>query len=342
MSVQALTWLHGVIMICTHPISHSLERLVTLTEQLLDIEITIKRLKETPYRGMLLDPYTYDTGDTYILVSTAYLGMLKDFVIARHCMTLLLKGSAFHTGNLKILSYNEESAYRGIKQIYLDILKEDSECGRKMETPQLLRILFQLYSHFYETCAEVPWDIIVNRWLYQHCPKMRKAQMYYLIKEGKRDMAALLPFKDSLPKKFFVMNKAMFYARDLYLADVLPSYDLMPVKNIPQMQKFEHLGVKEMLTTRWTRSSWYKTKVVGDRMKQILEENVLSDNENLKDTAYFTGIFNQGVAVTDLWCSYMHMENWFTWAPPEVHRVTDGRKEEIEASALRRIFGDLI
>jgi hypothetical protein len=329
-------------MICTHPISHSLERLVTLTEQLLDLEIIIKRLKETPYRGMLLDPYTYDTNETHILVSTAYLGMLKDFVIARHCMTLLLKGSAFQTGNLKVLSYNEESAYRGMKQIYLDILKEDSECGRKIETPQLLRILFQLYTHFYETCVEVPWDIIVNRWLYQHCPRMRKAQMYYLIKEGKRDMAALLQFKESLPKKFFVMNKAMFYARDLYLADVLPSYDLMPVKNIPQMQKFEHLEVKEMLTTRWTKSSWYKTKLVGDRMKEILEENVLSDNENLKDTAYFNGIFNQGVAVTDLWCSYMHMDTWFTWAPPEVHRVTDARKEEIEESALRQIFGDLI
>jgi len=137
--------------------------------------------------------------------------------------------------------------------------------------------------------------------------------MYYLIKEGKRDMASLLQFKESLPKKFFVMNKAMYYARDLYLAGVLPSYDLMPVKNIPQMQKFEHLEVKEMLTTRWT-----------------------------KDTAYFNGIFNQGVAVTDLWCSYMHMDTWFTWAPPEVHRVTDSRKEEIEESALRQIFGDLI
>ena len=101
-------------MICTHPISHSLERLVTLTEQLLDLEITIKRLKETPYRGMLLDPYTYDTNETHILVSTAYLGMLKDFVIARHCMTLLLKGSAFQTGNLKVLSYNEESVSCGM------------------------------------------------------------------------------------------------------------------------------------------------------------------------------------------------------------------------------------
>lgn len=229
-----------------------------------------------------------------------------------------------------------------MKQIYLDILKEDSESGRKIETTKLIRILFQLYTHFYETCAEVPWDIVVNRWLYQHCPKMRKAQMYYLIKEGKRDMAALLQFKESLPKKFFVMNKAMFYARDLYLADALPSEDLMPVKNIPQMQKFDHLEVKEMLTTRWTKSSWYKTKLVGDQMKRILEENVLSDNENLKDAAYFTGIFNQGVAVTDLWCSFMHMENWFTWASPEVHRVTDGRKEEIETSALQEIFGDLI
>jgi len=97
-------------MICTHPISHSLEELVALTEQVLEIEITIKRLKEIPYRGMLLDPYTYDTYETVILVSTDYLGMLKDFVIAKHCLTLLLKGSAFHTGNLKVLSYNEESS----------------------------------------------------------------------------------------------------------------------------------------------------------------------------------------------------------------------------------------
>jgi hypothetical protein len=327
---------------CKDPISRSLTTLIELTEQLLETDIMIKRMKDGPYRGMLIDPYTHDTDIPVIVVSTAYLGMLKDFVIARHVVSLLLRGSAELRGDHQVLSYDTDSVYRGMRQLYLDILKEDSKRGQRIETPKLLKILFELYTYFHEGLAEVPWDIIINRWLYLHCPKMRQAQLYYLVKESKRDMAKLLEFKDTLPHKFFVISKAFYYARDLYLAEILPSIDLQPVKNIPQMRRFENLGIKEMLTNRWTSSSWYKTKIVGDRMVVSLRDTFAGERETIKDVNYFKAIHDQGRVITDLWVSEMHMDGWFEWAPPARHLEHVRDSERMSHEALVRIFGALL
>ncbi|HOV67219.1 MAG TPA: hypothetical protein PLI31_02540, partial [Methanoregulaceae archaeon] len=299
-------------------------------------------LKDAPYRGVLVDPYTHATDVPVIVASTNYLGMLRDFVIARHVVALLLRGAAAERGDLRVLSYDQDSLARGMRQIYLDILKEDSVRGKRIETRKLLQILFELYRYFHEGLAEVPWDVIVNRWLYLHCPKMRQAQIYYLIKESKRDMAKLLEFKETLPHKFFVVSKAIYYTRDLYLAEVLPSIDLQPTKNIPQMRRFENLDLKEMLTNRWTRSSWYKTKLVGDRMVMTLRETFEAERETIKDLNYFKMIYDQGRSITDLWSREMHMGDWFVWNDPSRHEEVLRAGEQMNREALVRIFGSLI
>ncbi len=329
-------------MYCKEPLSRSLITLIELTERLLETEITIRCLKDAPYRGVLIDPYTHETDVPVIVASTSYLGMLKDYVIARHVVTLLLRGAADARGDYRVLSYDQDSVACGMRQIYLDILKEDSTRGRRIETKHLLQILFELFSYFHEGLAEVPWDVIVNRWLYLHCPKMRQAQLYYLVKESKRDMAKLLEFKETLPHKFFVVSKAIYYARDLYLAEVLPSIDLEPVKNIPQMRRFENLGLKEMLTNRWTRSSWYKTKLVGDRMVVSLRDTFAGERETIKDLTYFKMIYDEGRSITDLWSTEMHMNDWFVWSDPTRHIEAGRAGEKMNREALVRIFGGLL
>jgi len=329
-------------MYCKESLSNSLTTLIDLTERLLDTEITIRCMQSAPYRGLLIDPYTHETDVPMIVASTNYLGMLRDYVIARHVVTLLLRGSAVARGDYRVLSFDQDSVARGMRQIYLDILKEDSMRGQRLETKKLLKILFELYTYFHEGLAEVPWDIIVNRWLYLHCPKMRQAQLYYLVKESKRDMAKLLEFKETLPHKFFVVSKAIYYARDLYLAEVLPSIDLQPVKNIPQMRRFENLGLKEMLTNRWTKSSWYKTKLVGDRMVVSLRDTFAGERETIKDQVYFKTIYDQGIRITDLWSREMHMDDWFVWNEPGCHTEAARAGDAMNREALVRIFGGLL
>ncbi len=329
-------------MYCKEPLSRSLITLIELTERLLETEITIRCLKDAPYRGVLVDPYTHETDVPVIVASTSYLGMLKDYIIARHVVTLLLRGAADARGDYRILSYDQDSLSRGMRQIYLDILKEDSARGQRIETRKLLQILFELYTYFHEGLAEVPWDVIVNRWLYLHCPKMRQAQLYYLVKESKRDMAKLLEFKDTLPHKFFVVSKAIYYTRDLYLAEVLPSIDLSPTKNIPQMRRFENLDLKEMLTNRWTRSSWYKTKLVGDRMVLTLRDTFEGEVDTIKDVTYFKKVYDQGRSITDLWSREMHMDDWFIWNEPSRHAEMVRAGEGMNREALVRIFGNLL
>ena len=135
----------------------------------------------------------------------------------------------------------------------------------------------------------------------------------------------------------------MFYARDMFLAKTLPADELMPVLNIPQMKKFNHLEVKEMLTTRWTQTAWYQSKVFGDNMLAIMERplNLVKwDAEPTLD--HYFDLYKIGVNLTDNFISYMTMKDWFVWEEPKHLLEAHKNKEEFERRALKKIFGDLI
>ncbi len=127
-------------------------------------------------------------------------------------------------------------------------------------------------------------------------PQLRKTQLYYLMKEGKMDMDDMMEYESVIPRRYFVLSKSMFYARDQYLAKTLPADQLMPVVNIPQMKKFNHLEVKEMLTTRWTHTSWYQSKIFGDTMLEIMEKYLQNIDWNAEPGLdYFHEIYQTGV-----------------------------------------------
>jgi hypothetical protein len=174
-------------------------------------------------------------------------------------------------------------------------------------------------------------------------PQIRKTQLYYLMKEGKVDMDEMMEFEDIIPRRYFVLNKSMFYARDQYLARTLPADQLMPVVNIPQMKKFNHLEVKEMLTTRWTHTSWYQSKIFGDTMLEIMEKYLQKIDWNAEPSLdYFHEIYQSGVRLTNHFISYMSMNDWYVWESPRHLLEAQKQKAEYEHAALKRIFGDLI
>jgi hypothetical protein len=325
------------------PLSKSIRRFVSQTEELLDTEISLLRQPEAEPGGTLVDVYTYDIEKNVIIFPAQYVGLLKDFVIAKHCTHLLIKGAAAKKSGYKVCSYTEESVYRGIRQIYLDALKDEAKKENKLPVQKLIQMLFILFSHFNDDLNELPWNAIVNASVYHRMPKIRKTQLYHIMKESKNDMDEMIEQENIVPRRYFVLNKAMFYARDMFLAKTLPADELMPVLNIPQMKKFNHLEVKEMLTTRWTQTAWYQSKVFGDNMLAIIDKPLGLVNWTGEPTLdYYHELYKVGVLLTDNLVSYMTMRDWFVWEEPKHLLAAHEVKEEYEHKALKRIFGDLI
>lgn len=325
------------------PLSKPIRLLVRRTEDLLDTEISLMRNPEADHNGTLVDIYSYNVDKNIIIFPARYTGLLKDFIIARHCVHLLIKGAAAKRSRYLVCSFTKESMYRGIHQIYIDALKDEAKKEKKLPVDKLIRMPGILYSNFNDDINELPWNPITNARVYHCMPQLQKTQLYYLIKEGKDDMDEMMEHEKIIPRRYFVLNKSMFYARDQYLAKTLPADELMPVVNIPQMKKFNHLEVKEMLTTRWTHTSWYQSKFVGDAMLGIMEKYLRQidwDAESGLD--YFQELYQTGVALTNHFISYMSMKDWFVWESPKHLLEAREKKRDYEFEALKRIFGDLI
>jgi hypothetical protein len=325
------------------PLSKPIRRFIVQTEEILDTEISLLRQPEAEPGGTLVDTYTYDIETNVIIFPAQYVGLLKDFVIAKHCTNLLIKGAAAKKGRYKVCSYTEDSVYRGMRQIYLDALKDEARKENKLPVQKLLQMLFILFSHFNDDLNELPWNAIVNASVYHRMPKIRKTQLYHIMKESKNDMDEMMEQETIIPRRYFVLNKAMFYARDMFLAKILPADELMPVLNIPQMKKFNHLEVKEMLTTRWTQTAWYQSKVFGDNMLEIIERPLYQVNWSDEPTLdYYFDLYKVGVNLTDHLIGYMTMRDWFVWDAPKHLLDAHEHKEQYEKKALKKIFGDLI
>ena len=268
------------------PLSKPIRRFINQTEEMLDTEISLLRQPDADPGGTLVDVYTYDMEKNInvIIFPAQYVGLLKDFVIAKHCTNLLMKGAAHKKTKYLVLSYTEESVYRGMRQIYFDALKDEAKKEDKLPVNKLIQMLFILFTHFNDDLNEIPWNAITNASVYHRMPKIRKTQLYHVMKESKNDMDEMIEQEKIIPRRYFVLNKAMFYARDMFLAKTLPADELMPVLNIPQMKKFNHLEVKEMLTTRWTQTAWYQSKVFGDNMLELVDRHL--DNAGMECPAH--------------------------------------------------------
>jgi hypothetical protein len=325
------------------PLSKPIRRFINTTEDLLDTEISLIRQPDVEPGGTLVDIYTYDIERNVILFPAQYMGLLKDFIIAKHCTNLMIKGAAAKKGEYRICSFTEESVSRGLRQIYLDALKDEAKKVTKLPVQKLIQMLFILFSHFNDDLNELPWNAIINASVYHRMPTIRKTQLYHVMKESKHDMDEMMEQETIIPRRYFVLNKAMFYARDMFLAKTLPADALMPVLNIPQMKKFDHLEVKEMLTTRWTHTAWYQSKVFGDNMLAIIEKPLLQVNWSAEPSIdYYYDLYKIGFNLTNQLISYMTMKDWYVWEEPKHLLTANQNKEKYENIALQRIFGDLI
>lgn len=325
------------------PLSKPIRRFLSQTEQLLDTEVSLLRQPDADPGGTLVDKYTYDIDRNVIIFPAQYVGMLKDFIIAKHCTHLLMKGAAAKKGKYLVCSYTEDSVYKGMRQIYIDALKDEAKKEKKLPVNKLIQMLFILFLHFNDDINELPWNAIVNASVYNRLVKIRKTQLYHVMKESKNDMDEMMEQETIVPRRYFVLNKAMFYARDMYLAKTLPADELIPVINIPQMKKFNHLEVKEMLTTRWTHTAWYQSKYFGDNMLSIIEKPLgpVKWTEPMSLDHYYD-LYKVGVLLTDNLLSYMTMREWFAWEEPKHLLNAHDVKGEYEKVALKKIFGDLI
>ena len=325
------------------PLSKPIRRLVMQTEEMLDTQISLLRQPEAEPGGTLVDIYTYDIEKNVIIFPAQYIGLLKDFIIAKHCTNLLIRGAAHKKSKYQVLSYTEDSVALALRQIYIDALKDEAKKENKLPVDKLIQMLFIIFTQFNEDINEVPWNAMVNASVYHRMPKIRKTQLYHVMKESKNDMDEMMEQESIIPRRYFVLDKAMFYARDMFLAKTLPADELMPVLNIPQMKKFNHLEVKEMLTTRWTHTAWYQSKVFGDNMLEIVDKHLDKVEWNTPPTLdHYLELYKLGVNLSNHLISFMSMKDWYIWEDPKHLLAAHEKKGEYEKQALKKIFGDLL
>lgn len=318
-------------------ISPALRELISHIEELLNTEVIIHREAEAPPYGLLIDIYSHNVNKNVIAYSNSQLGLLKDFVIAENCIRLLMRGISHKSGNYRILSYDSQSAAKGMYQIYLDTLKDEKT--RELEIWQKKKMMYYLYMLFHESLIDLPGTILSNIYITKECPMLHNAQAYFLIKESMRDMHELVTFKDMLPRRYFVMHNAMYYARDMFLADITAEIKLNPLINIPELQKFRNLDVKEMMTYRWSQSYWYHTKIVGDAMSNIVRMAINLDFSRERSSDFYADMYSAGIDITNRWLVMMRMQGWYMWEPPEHLRSAEQHSREIEQEATQAVFG---
>lgn len=322
----------------SYNLSPDLRLLLHKTAENLGMEVILHRQNDAPRYGILVDDYTFGSGKNVIVFPSSVLGMLKDYIIAENSYRLLFNGMGAKAGRFKVLSYSKSHAVTALKQIYLDILKDEKT--RNMDLWRKKKLLFYLYILFLETLSEIPWTLLSNLLISVHLPVMRNAQIYFLLKESMRDMHELVTVKDFLPQRYFVMHNAMYYARDNVLAYMLSEFKLNPVINIPELQKFKNLDMKEMMSHRWSSSVWYHTKMVGDAMSTILKGEITIDAPRLADPATLAVAYDCGVSMTNRWIGMMGMEDWYYWTDPADRRAAFTNQDAIEAAAIKELFAE--
>lgn len=305
-------------------------------EERIGTEVNLHRQPDAPHRGLLIDKYSHPTERNVILFSSEQLGLLKDFVIVQNCTKLAIRGIASNAGKYRMLSYGEECGVTGMEQVYLDILKDTKT--RELDFDMKKKMIFYIYLLFHETISDIPWDILGHIQIAHQCREMRTAHVYFLLKESMRDMHDLVTIKDSIPNRYFVMHNAMFYARDLLLAEALAEYKLNPIINIPELQKFKNLSMMEMMTHRWQKSPWYHTKLVGDYLFNAMKKLNIID---VGKEGNYERMFSTGTELTDRWLKLMHLSNFYRWDSPENLQESVKNQEAIENAARMKIFGEI-
>ena len=158
------------------PLSKPIRLFVSQAETILDTEISLLRSPDADPNGSLVDIYTYDIEKNTIILPAHYTGLLKDFIIARHCVHLLIKGAAGKKSRYLVCSFTGDSVYRGIHQIYIDALKDEAKKKQKLPVTKLIQMLNILFTNFNDDINELPWNPITNARVYHRLPQIRKTQ----------------------------------------------------------------------------------------------------------------------------------------------------------------------
>lgn len=324
-------------------LSAPLRRLIATAEACSGSEVLLHRDQEAPLSGLLLDTPTYHIKNNIIVFPASMLGLLKDTVIALNSVKLLCRLVAHHQGRLRVLSFDQESALQGARQIYLDMLKDDRT--RHLPPAKKKKLLIYIYLLYQETLSDLPYNIVAHLYLATRMPLFRNAQVYLLMKESMQDMHELVAIKEFLPRRYFVLYNALHYARDTLLAEALAAYRLNPLIHIPEMRKFRNLDLKEMMTKRWSESSWYHAKIAGDLFVSVLRESLQKEREMLERSeeegvSIFLEIQETGRGMVERLLELMVMKGWYLWSPPSGAVSTGKMPPEMENAIMHVIFGE--
>ncbi|KUG14207.1 hypothetical protein ASZ90_016154 [hydrocarbon metagenome] len=319
-------------MTTTYAISEPLRGLLHHAQGILGTDIVLKRQRNVPLTGLLLDTYLAGNERNIIFFPEDALGTLKDFIIAKETIRLLLMGAACGSERGKVLSYDVASAKRGMEQIYRDSLKDEQT--RTIPLAEKKEIIPGIFFLFHERLIELPRLITAQVLVSRLCPALRNPQTYSLVRESMVDMHSLDPMRERIPLRYFVLHQGMYYARDMFLSLKLSAYDLHPEINIPELQAFRGLDVRQMMDHRWSQSPWVHTKIAGDAMANLMGIALSVDIDRKPDSGYYLELADCVNTAVHRWMTMMSMQDWYFWDTTDSYQDSVARREEIMKQAI--------
>jgi hypothetical protein len=319
-------------------LSGPVRSLIHQAENLLETKIVLKRHRDAPRTGYLLDTFLLGSDRNIIIFPDDNMGTLKDFIIAKHILKLVMQGTAYRGGGGKVLMFDVPSAVRGMNQIYLDSLKDEKT--RNLSVQEKKEIISDLFLLFHERLMDLPWVITAHILISKRCPFLRNPQVYSLIRESILDMHSLDPKKEQIPLRYFVMHQGMYYARDMLLAFKLSEHTLHPEINIPELQVFRNLDVQQMMEYRWSQSPWVHTKIVGEAMANLMDIALFIDLDQKPDGRFYQEVSQCVIAAIHRWMTMMNMQDWYFWDFPGSYHIFLKNRQNIRQRALNEVFPD--
>lgn len=321
-----------------YSLSEPVRCLLQEAEGLLETSIIVKRQRDVPRTGYLVDEYLLGSDRNIILFPEDTLGTLKDFIIAKHTIRLLLLGITGRNGTGRVLAFDASSATRGMEQIYLDSLRDEQTRG--LSLPEKKEIIPEMYFLFHQKLMDIPLVIAAHILISRFFPVLRNPQLYLLMQESMQDMHSLDHLRGRIPLRYFVMHQGMLFARDMLLAFKLSSYDLHPEINIPELRAFRNVNVRQMMDYRWSRSPWVHTKIVGEALANLMDIALTTNFDQEPDRQFYEDV---RVCVTNAvhrWMTMMSMQDWYFWNTPEFYRNSLKCGDDIRRIALDTVFSE--
>ena len=165
---------------------------------------------------------------------------------------------------------------------YIDMQEDIENLAKKLPEEKTAEILKMLYEGTVRQVTNYPADIIIEKWIYDNYPKLRKQQLESIEKQAKEAMEGLKTESDLIPEKIRYCSNVMNYAFFRIIG-----------------YHIKHNFIKPFSGTRYLNA--------GKELTEMTEKEYINN-------------FNGDVEMTKKWAKFLNIEKWFMWVDFEKNK----------------------